>query len=81
MSTDEGQLMDYCVQRATVMVQQTCAELLYVVRDTILPMYSIEESYDGKPESLKVTEQVWESIVFYKKMLADYFRYLAEAEG
>jgi len=54
---------------------------LYSVRDTILPMYATEESYDGKPESLKVTEQVWESIVFFKKMLADYFRYLAEAEG
>ena len=44
-------------------------------------MYAIEESYDGKQESVKVTEQTWESIVFYKKMLADYFRYLAEAEG
>ena len=73
--------MDYCVQRATVLVQQSCSELLYIVRDTILPMYATEESYDGKPESLKVTEQVWESIVFFKKMLADYFRYLAEAEG
>ena len=56
--------------------------MLYIVRDTILPMYATEESYDGKAESTtKVTEQVWESIVFYKKMLADYFRYLAEAEG
>ena len=48
--------MDYCIQRATVLVQQTCAELLYIVRDTILPMYATEESYDGKADSLKVAE-------------------------
>ena len=56
LTSDEGQLMDYCIQRATVLVQQTCSELLYIVRDTILPMYATEESYDGKADSLKVAE-------------------------
>ncbi len=83
-ASDEGKLMIYCIERATVLAQLECKEVLELVRDSILPLYVNCEEADasGKPELLqKVSEEEWISFVFYKKMLADYFRYLAEAEG
>eukprot|EP01129_Flabellula_baltica_P000310 TRINITY_DN10339_c0_g1_i1.p1 TRINITY_DN10339_c0_g1~~TRINITY_DN10339_c0_g1_i1.p1 ORF type:complete len:272 (+),score=71.47 TRINITY_DN10339_c0_g1_i1:28-816(+) len=77
-SSDEWKLNEFKVLRKKVedQLHEICGEILSLVKDTILPAVPSVEGTDEKEE-----REIRESLVFWHKMIGDYYRYIAEFES